>query len=372
MAYDPQVISAIDRVLNRLNASPRVRKAAYEAAIVESGVRNLNYGDRDSLGVFQQRPSQGWGSPAQVTDPEYAATQFVERAIRANATGRYRSAGQLAQAVQRSAFPGRYDEQSAEAERILAGLGGGGSTSDTGGSSGSTGPVSASVGPPQIADPGQASDFASLLSSLLSQPKPQPAPVQVQAPSFAAAPPLPQGFRAPTSSASSEPVDHQDRLSQALGLLGSLGGTSPTLRSPDAFPSANGPQARQAPDGEIPSAPKGAGTVAFDGKPVAKWIGEALAYARDQGWGGTVSSGYRSDAEQKRIYDSGVRPAAKPRAYGGGGSNHEFTAYPGGAVDVTDPQGLARALKGSRYEKLLVWAGRKDPVHFSHPHNGSY
>jgi hypothetical protein len=114
------------------------------------------------------------------------------------------------------------------------------------------------------------------------------------------------------------------------------------------------------------------GTVTFDGKRVARWIGEALNYARAQGWKGTVNSGYRSDAEQKRIYDSGVRPAAKPRAYGGGGSNHEFTAYPGGAVDVSDAQTLARILAGSPYGRKLKWAGAKDPVHFSHPHNGSY
>ena len=38
----------------------------------ESTLRNINYGDRDSLGLFQQRPSQGWGTPAQVTDPVYS------------------------------------------------------------------------------------------------------------------------------------------------------------------------------------------------------------------------------------------------------------------------------------------------------------
>lgn len=42
---------------------------ALATALQESGLRNLDYGDRDSLGLFQQRPSQGWGSPAQVRDP---------------------------------------------------------------------------------------------------------------------------------------------------------------------------------------------------------------------------------------------------------------------------------------------------------------
>ena len=49
---------------------------ALAAAMQESSLRNLNYGDRDSLGLFQQRPSAGWGTPAQLTDPAYAARLF--------------------------------------------------------------------------------------------------------------------------------------------------------------------------------------------------------------------------------------------------------------------------------------------------------
>jgi len=108
------------------------------------------------------------------------------------------------------------------------------------------------------------------------------------------------------------------------------------------------------------------GTINFDGKPVAAWIGKALQQARAAGWKGTVNSGYRSVAEQRRIYNSGVRPAARP-----GQSNHNFTAFPGGAVDVTDAQQLASILKRLGNTQL-VWAGGKDPVHFSHPHNGGY
>jgi hypothetical protein len=59
---------------------------AVATAIQESGLRNLgNLGDRndhDSLGLFQQRPSQGWGSPAQLTDPVYAATAFYRALLR--------------------------------------------------------------------------------------------------------------------------------------------------------------------------------------------------------------------------------------------------------------------------------------------------
>lgn len=109
------------------------------------------------------------------------------------------------------------------------------------------------------------------------------------------------------------------------------------------------------------------GTADFEGKTVAAWIAPVLEYARQQGWKGSVNSGFRSLAEQTRIYNSGVRPAAKP-----GTSNHEGTDFPRGAVDVSDAQQLAEILKRSKYKNLLVWAGSKDPVHFSHPHNGSY
>lgn len=109
------------------------------------------------------------------------------------------------------------------------------------------------------------------------------------------------------------------------------------------------------------------GVTQFDGKPVAKWIAPILQYAQQHGWTGSVNSGYRSFAQQKQIYDSGVRPAAVP-----GTSNHEMTAFPGGAVDVSQAQQLSNILSRSPYAKVLVYAGGKDPVHFSHPHNGSY
>ena len=64
---------ALCGALDRANASPKIRLATFETAIVESGVHNLNYGDRDSIGVFQQRPSQGWGVGYSIMDPAGAA-----------------------------------------------------------------------------------------------------------------------------------------------------------------------------------------------------------------------------------------------------------------------------------------------------------
>jgi hypothetical protein len=119
--------------------------------------------------------------------------------------------------------------------------------------------------------------------------------------------------------------------------------------------------------GAVPQGGSEGQPTTFDGHPVAPWIAPILQYARRMGWKGHVVSGYRSLAEQTRIFNSGVRPAAKP-----GTSNHEKLKYPGGAVDVTSPQELSTILLHSQYATVLVYAGAKDPVHFSHPHNGSY
>lgn len=72
-------------------------------AIAESGLVNVNYGDRDSLGLFQQRPSMGWGTPEQVTNPKYASRKFFE-ALKGQSDRADMTPWQAAQAVQRSAF----------------------------------------------------------------------------------------------------------------------------------------------------------------------------------------------------------------------------------------------------------------------------
>lgn len=110
------------RVGQAMGANQHQMRAAFSAGWVESRFKNLNYGDRDSLGVFQQRPSQGWGTPAQIMNVEYASRKFFEEAMRVSQTG---SPGQLAQRVQRSAYPKRYDEQIAVADEMLALVSGG-------------------------------------------------------------------------------------------------------------------------------------------------------------------------------------------------------------------------------------------------------
>lgn len=85
----------------------RGQVVALATALQESGLRNLTYGDRDSLGLFQQRPSQGWGTANQILDPVHASTMFYER-LRKVSGWQSLTIAQAAQAVQRSGFPEAY------------------------------------------------------------------------------------------------------------------------------------------------------------------------------------------------------------------------------------------------------------------------
>nr|WP_297497837.1 C40 family peptidase [Pseudonocardia sp.] len=80
---------------------------ALATAMQESTLRNIDYGDRDSRGLFQQRPSQGWGSPAEVTDPQYSARKFYD-ALQGSGNWEAKPVTKAAQDVQRSAFPNAY------------------------------------------------------------------------------------------------------------------------------------------------------------------------------------------------------------------------------------------------------------------------
>jgi hypothetical protein len=88
-------------------------------AYQESSLYNVDYGDRDSLGLFQQRPSQGWGTPEQVQDPVYAANAFYEALTTQVPDYRDLEITVAAQAVQRSAYPDAYADHESNA-RILA------------------------------------------------------------------------------------------------------------------------------------------------------------------------------------------------------------------------------------------------------------
>ena len=105
---------------------------ALAAAAQESGLRNLTYGDRDSIGLFQQRPSTGWGTPTQILEPTYAARLFFGGPKNPNAANtrglldipgwQAKSVTDAAQSVQLSGFPTAYAKWETSARSWLAAI----------------------------------------------------------------------------------------------------------------------------------------------------------------------------------------------------------------------------------------------------------
>ncbi|MDT9594053.1 hypothetical protein RDV89_13300 [Nocardioides zeae] len=91
---------------------------ALATAYQESKIRNLSYGDRDSVGIFQQRPSQGWGTVDELQDPYYATAAFYDALVDVEGYADM-PVTVAAQAVQRSAYPDAYADHEADA-RVLA------------------------------------------------------------------------------------------------------------------------------------------------------------------------------------------------------------------------------------------------------------
>ncbi len=102
----------------RRGLAPRAASIALATAYQESNLRNLDHGDRDSVGLFQQRPSQGWGTRRQLLDPYHATGQFYDALTRIRG---WQSGDitRIAQKIQISGFPDAYREHESDA-RILA------------------------------------------------------------------------------------------------------------------------------------------------------------------------------------------------------------------------------------------------------------
>ncbi|MFI5905472.1 C40 family peptidase [Streptomyces cyaneofuscatus] len=106
----------------------RGQVVALATALQESTLRNIDYGDRDSVGLFQQRPSQGWGTREQILDPVYASTKFYD-ALKSLKDWESMPVTVAAQKVQKSAFPDAYAKHeplaTALQQAIAPSLGGG-------------------------------------------------------------------------------------------------------------------------------------------------------------------------------------------------------------------------------------------------------
>nr|WP_202501863.1 heavy metal transporter [Streptomyces sp. SID5785] len=94
---------------------------ALATALQESGLRNIKYGDRDSLGLFQQRPSKGWGTEKQIMDPAYASARFYEHLEKIPGYSRL-PLTVAAQRVQRSGYPQAYAKHEPDATLLSAAL----------------------------------------------------------------------------------------------------------------------------------------------------------------------------------------------------------------------------------------------------------
>lgn len=103
--------------------SDRAVTIGIATAMQEAGLRNLHRGDRDSQGLFQQRPSQGWGTVAQVTDPVYAAGKFFDT-LKGVSGWESMALTTAAQRVQRSATPLAYAKWETMAKAVTSAIGG--------------------------------------------------------------------------------------------------------------------------------------------------------------------------------------------------------------------------------------------------------
>ena len=113
--------AVIAAVAVRRGLPSRAATIAIATAMQESKLRNLRFGDRDSIGLFQQRPSQGWGTEAQILDPVYASGAFYDALVKVK-DYQTRPLTEVAQEVQRSAFPTAYARHEAEARALSAAL----------------------------------------------------------------------------------------------------------------------------------------------------------------------------------------------------------------------------------------------------------
>ncbi len=115
--------SIIAAVAERRELPARAISIAIATAYQESKLQNLDGGDRDSLGLFQQRPSQGWGTERQIKDPYYATNAFYDALVKVEGYEEM-AITEAAQEVQRSAFPDAYADHEKDGRTIASAMSG--------------------------------------------------------------------------------------------------------------------------------------------------------------------------------------------------------------------------------------------------------
>lgn len=324
-SYDPVVVEWTRRAAAETGADP---VALLATAIQESGARRYPQpGDGGtSFGPFQFHRGGALGS-----HPKEWASTYAAALNRAKEFARLKVHGGVgAAAVQRPADRSLYAQgvqtHLEQARAILA----------------RSGPIPAAAAPAKV-----------------KQVTAGPAPTD--APSAAARAALLQGLLADS------PVEDLLGLMQQAQGQGAPASAAPLAVSP---PGSGAPKPTPLKSKPItPATPNVAPSASdkrvanFEGTPVQAWMLPALAYARQHGWKGRLTSGVRTTELQKTLYaryQAGGNIAAKP-----GQSNHEIQN--GGAFDATDPQQLWDVLQGFKGRRP-IWAptvGLRDSVHFS-------
>jgi len=116
---DDNMVDRVYKAVRKVSKEHKVMVITFATCLTESYFNNLDCGDQDSLGLFQQRPSKGWGTPAQLQNPEYATSKFLEVLMPIYRDNSGLPANVLAQRVQRAEAGDQYARSLSTAERLI-------------------------------------------------------------------------------------------------------------------------------------------------------------------------------------------------------------------------------------------------------------
>ena len=140
---------------------------------------------------------------------------------------------------------------------------------------------------------------------------------------------------------------------------------SPRYSSPAMLTRAFARRAKQRKAARASAAPRNR-VAMFDGRPVAAWLKPYLDWARQNGWKGTLNSGFRDPAYSEKLCISMCGAPSCPGRCAGRASNHAGSSNPAGAIDVSDYVTFGELMRRCPYSpKIFNALGAQDPVHFS-------